>query len=79
MLIKNTTIVDGTGKPAFSGNVAIQGDRALYTGLDRNRESYQGSLTGHAGPPQSFDFTLSQNRVVDALPPISEVRSFPSS
>jgi len=29
ILIKDTQIVDGTGKPAYKGNLAIQGERIL--------------------------------------------------
>ena len=32
VLIKNTTIVDGTGKPAFEGDVAVQGEKIVAVG-----------------------------------------------
>jgi N-acyl-D-amino-acid deacylase len=32
VLIRNTTIVDGTGRPAYTGNVAITGDRITRVG-----------------------------------------------
>lgn len=32
LLIRNTRIVDGTGSPAFSGNVGIRGDRIVAVG-----------------------------------------------
>ncbi len=36
ILIKNTQIIDGTGKPAFKGNIAIQGDRITAVGETEN-------------------------------------------
>ena len=36
ILIKDTQIVDGTGKPAYKGNVAIQGDRIVAVGDTEN-------------------------------------------
>ncbi len=32
VLIKNTTIVEGTGKKAYKGNIAVKGDRVVETG-----------------------------------------------
>jgi len=40
ILIKDTQIVDGTGKPAYKGNVAIQGDRIVAVGDTENDADY---------------------------------------
>ena len=34
LVIRNGKIVDGTGKPAFVGDVAIEGDRIVAVGSD---------------------------------------------
>ena len=37
LLIQNATIVDGTGRPAFSGDVAIQDGRLAVVGAADGR------------------------------------------
>ncbi|MCP4630457.1 MAG: hypothetical protein GY850_44145 [bacterium] len=36
ILIKDTQIIDGTGKPAYKGNIAIQGERIVAVGDTQN-------------------------------------------
>ena len=64
VLIKNTTIVDGTGREAFKGDVGIRGDKIVAVGKVDGEASLEidgtGLVTcpGFIDPHNHADFTL---------------------
>ena len=55
LIIRNGSIVDGTGKPAFSGDIAIQGDRIVAVGEVTGSARREIDAAGHIVTPGWVD------------------------
>jgi N-acyl-D-amino-acid deacylase len=76
LVIKNGTIIDGTGKPGFQGDLAIEGDRIVQLGdLENSKAVEVIDATGQYVAPGFVDiqnhsdvyFTLFENPAQDSL------------
>ncbi len=55
LVVKNARIVDGTGKPAFAGDVAIRDGRFVEVGTVRGKEREAFDAAGHVVAPGIVD------------------------
>ncbi|NIA70971.1 D-aminoacylase [Pelagibius litoralis] len=64
ILIRNAMIVDGTGKPGYRGDVAIQGDRLVEVGAVHGRGLFELDVQGSVVSPGFIDVHTHDDRLV---------------
>ncbi len=77
LLIKNASIIDGTGTPGYPGDIAVRADRIAQIGhLDRARADLEIDASGKAAAPGFIDAHTHDDRLLlsapDMAPKISQ-------
>ena len=77
ILIRNASIVDGTGAPRFSGDIGIRGDRIARIGdLSALRGEFEIDLAGRTAAPGFIDAHTHDDRIMlsgpDMAPKVSQ-------
>jgi N-acyl-D-amino-acid deacylase len=69
ILLRNGTVIDGTGAPRFAGDVAVRGDRIAAVGhLDDWRAETELDASGHVVAPGFIDVHTHDDRLLLAAP-----------
>jgi N-acyl-D-amino-acid deacylase len=69
LLIRNATIVDGTGAPGVTGDIAVRGDRIAQTGrFDQARAAVEMDASGMVAAPGFIDVHTHDDRLMLSSP-----------